>query len=289
MGDLKTLAKARMELEELYSGIPDDSVNLTFQDLAMHVKQNTSSTSEKINTTTTTTTKMEPLREAQNPKQVSNLIKLPSLDFSRGLQASKNHHQPHHPDHIVEGHPFDQSHKHFLHDGHPPYGHGDQYHDQSHLGHANMGRKSPPKSRFAPERNKEYDDVSVLSMNSMYQERSGRPRRPGIPHSNICLWKSLLQELCKHRNGRDDRRKKMHRVFGETFQPKAELKWAEKGPRKAGERAFGHSTMTSRSRSPITPRTPRTPNKAAGAASMNQDLPSFVASSPFSPYNPYTS
>lgn len=39
MGDLKTLAKARMELEELYSGIPDDSVNLTFQDLAIHVKQ----------------------------------------------------------------------------------------------------------------------------------------------------------------------------------------------------------------------------------------------------------
>lgn len=67
----------------------------------------------------------------------------------------------------------------------------------------------------------------------------------------------------------------------------AELKWAEKGPRKAGERAFRHSTMTSRSRSPLTPRTPRTPrtpNKAAGV-SMSQDLPSFVTSAPYSPYS----
>nr|POE59999.1 hypothetical protein CFP56_03593 [Quercus suber] len=35
MGDLSTLAKARKELEEMYLGIPDDSVNLTFQDLAV--------------------------------------------------------------------------------------------------------------------------------------------------------------------------------------------------------------------------------------------------------------
>ncbi|KAF9661907.1 hypothetical protein SADUNF_Sadunf19G0117700 [Salix dunnii] len=37
IGDLKTLAKAIMELEEYYSGVPDDSVNLTFQDLTIHV------------------------------------------------------------------------------------------------------------------------------------------------------------------------------------------------------------------------------------------------------------
>uniref|UniRef100_A0A7N2KNK6 Uncharacterized protein n=1 Tax=Quercus lobata TaxID=97700 RepID=A0A7N2KNK6_QUELO len=35
MGDLSTLAKARKELEEMYLGIPDDSVNLSFQDRAV--------------------------------------------------------------------------------------------------------------------------------------------------------------------------------------------------------------------------------------------------------------
>ena len=34
MGEKATLAKARKELEEMYLGIPDDSVNLTFQHLA---------------------------------------------------------------------------------------------------------------------------------------------------------------------------------------------------------------------------------------------------------------
>ncbi|KAB5512915.1 hypothetical protein DKX38_029943 [Salix brachista] len=108
-----------------------------------------------------------------------------------GLQASKNHHQPHH---LAEGHPLD---------------------------HANIGRKAPSKSRFAPERSREFDDVSVMSMDSMYQER---PRRPGIPRSLQYLhrlWKSPLPKLRKHRNGRDDRRKKMLRLFGEKVPSKA--------------------------------------------------------------------
>ncbi|KAF9670953.1 hypothetical protein SADUNF_Sadunf13G0122700 [Salix dunnii] len=319
MGDLKTLAKARLELEELYLGIPDDSVNLTFEDLAIHVKQHTSSaTSEKI-TTTTTTTNLEPIQEVKTPKQAAPLAKLPSLDFNKGLQASKNHHQSHHLEHVAEGHPFDQSHKHYLHDGtHRPYGSADQYHDQSHHGHENIGTKSPSKSRFAMERSREYDgDVSVMNMNSLYQERSGRPRRPGIPHSNICTVCSTCIYIFRHRclvcgrvycrncvsvgMGEMTEGRKCIECLGRRFSQRyikragivgccswypsavkqAELKWAEKGPRKAGERAFGHSTMTSRSRSPLTPRTPRTP----AGVSMSQDLPSFVASSPYSPYS----
>ncbi|PNT08386.3 hypothetical protein POPTR_013G157100v4 [Populus trichocarpa] len=322
MGDLRTLAMARMELEELYLGIPDDSVNLTFEDLAIHVKQHISSTtSEKINTTTTS---LESIQEVvQTPKQAAPLTKLPSLDFNKGLQASKNHHQSHHLDHVSEGHPFDKSHKHYLHDGtHRPYGSGGQYHDQSHHVHANIGPKSPSKSRFAMERSREYDDddVSVMNMNSMYQERSGRPRRPGIPHSNICTVCSTYIYIFRHRclvcgrvfcrncvsagMGEMTEGRKCIECLGRKFSQRyinragivgccsgypsavkqAELKWAEKGPRKAGERAFGHSTMTSRSRSPLTPRTPRTPNKAAGV-SMSQDLPSFVTSAPYSPYS----
>ena len=34
MGDKATLRMARQELEDLYLGVPDDSVDLTFKDLA---------------------------------------------------------------------------------------------------------------------------------------------------------------------------------------------------------------------------------------------------------------
>ena len=34
------------------------------------------------------------------------------------------------------------------------------------------------------------------------------------------LWKSVLQTMCKHRYGRDDRRKEVHRMFREEIQPK---------------------------------------------------------------------
>lgn len=314
MGDLKTLAKARMELEELYSGIPDDSVNLTFQDLAIHVKQSQKSPPEKMNTSTTT---KEPIQEAKTPKQVSPLTKLPSLDFNRGLQASKNHQQPRH---LAEGHPLGQSHKHNLqHDeSHSPCGSiGSDHHDQSNHVHANIGRKGPSKSRFAPERSREFDDVSVMSMNSMYQERSGRPRRPGIPHSNICTICSTYIYIFRHRclvcgrvhcrncvsigMGEMTEGRKCIDCLGRRFSQRyisragmvgccsgypcdvkqAELRWAEKGPRRAGERAFGHGNMTSRSRNPMTP--PRPSNKAG--VSVSQDLPSFVTSSPYSPYS----
>ncbi|EEF38431.1 conserved hypothetical protein [Ricinus communis] len=59
----------------------------------------------------------------------------------------------------------------------------------------------------------------------------------------------------------------------------AELKWAEKGPRRSGDRAYGHNSMMSRSRSPVNPRT--TPTRAH----VNSNPPSFVSGSPYSPYS----
>jgi hypothetical protein len=59
----------------------------------------------------------------------------------------------------------------------------------------------------------------------------------------------------------------------------AEVKWAERGPRRSGERAYeGHGRsgmMSSRSRSPMTPR---------AHAATTSTPPSFVMNSPYSPY-----
>ncbi|KAF5954565.1 hypothetical protein HYC85_007421 [Camellia sinensis] len=139
---------------------------------------------------------------------------------------------------------------------------------------------------------------------------------------HVGMWKSILQAMCELGYGRDDRRKKVHRMFGEKIQRKTdvdaithilisknryiqragqtgccmkfrypsmvmqqELKWAEKGPRRSGERRYGsttHSTMMSRSRSPITPRTPTRAHSHGGPA----ETPSFVMNSPYSAYSP---
>ncbi|XP_057789673.1 uncharacterized protein LOC131006536 [Salvia miltiorrhiza] len=64
-----TVGKAKKELEELYLGVPDESVNLTFQDLAQ-------------------------LTTHQN-KPKSPLSKLPSIDFP----SPHHHHRPHHHHH----------------------------------------------------------------------------------------------------------------------------------------------------------------------------------------------
>ncbi|KAL2238442.1 UNVERIFIED_CONTAM: hypothetical protein Sindi_1035900, partial [Sesamum indicum] len=78
MGDKATLAKAKMELEELYLGVPDESVNLTFQDLAQVRQQ-----------------KAEKKRPSSSPspiieKSVSPLAKLPSLDFNKALEMENS-------------------------------------------------------------------------------------------------------------------------------------------------------------------------------------------------------
>lgn len=114
MSDRETLAKARRELEELYLGVPDDSVNLTFQDFA-EVSQSVAPTGGKKKPSTQPKghlKKMDSISES-TPKRdhfaPSHLTKIPSLDFSRGLEevssaASPYHHHQHH--HVVTGSPL---------------------------------------------------------------------------------------------------------------------------------------------------------------------------------------
>ncbi|MED6138703.1 hypothetical protein PIB30_076939 [Stylosanthes scabra] len=58
-----------------------------------------------------------------------------------------------------------------------------------------------------------------------------------------------------------------------------ELKWAEKGPRRSGERGFSHHYG-------MPPSRPRTPNKPTHIHS-NNDEPSFVMSGSYSPFSPH--
>ncbi|XVF05860.1 hypothetical protein REPUB_Repub05bG0209500 [Reevesia pubescens] len=325
MGDSATLAKARMELEELYLGIPDDSVNLTFQDLA-DVKQKAKASDQKKKSTST-----EPLQEAKTPKQGSSLTKLPSLDFNRGLQATKDHshYQQHHQhnhylkhagyednnfdSHIEMGQHHHRHHEYDSQNMHALNNHQFGIGDQSHRSHATSPR-THTEFRHGLEKSVAYDDVSVVSMASTYHER-GQRRPPGIPHSNICTICSTYIYIFRHRclvcgrvycrecvcmgMGEMTEGRKCTLCLGRRFSQRyikragkmgccsrypstvkqAELKWAEKGPRRSGERAYGRSAMTSRSRSPTNPRTPTRTHATSTA-------PSFVASShAYSPYS----
>ncbi|MBA0794894.1 hypothetical protein Gohar_019179 [Gossypium harknessii] len=209
MGDL---AKARVELEQLYLGIPDDSVNLTFQDLA-DMKQKASASDNKRSTSA-----MDPLQQdnTPTPKQLeSSLTKLPSLDFSRGLQGTNHHH------------------KHYVHDtdnfdSHMGMDHHRAWKDQS--------QRTSPRGHTEFRHGVSYDDVSVISMASNYPER-GQRRRPGIPHSNICTICSTYIYIFRHRclamrmywDGRNGRRQKVRSVFGKKIQPKVHKKSRKDG------------------------------------------------------------
>ncbi|KAL2488515.1 uncharacterized protein Fot_41807 [Forsythia ovata] len=183
MGERATLAKAKKELEELYLGVPDDSVNLTFQDLAevrqLHAEKKKSSS-------------MDPISEALSSSKTnataansqSHLAKLPSLDFNKAIAASsmqQNHHRsPHHVVRDTGHHRPDEGDLHGVR-GPGLYAHGET---TPHHHHAAGG------FRHGGERSVFYDDashVSGYSVSSMnpYHERGGR-RRPGIPHSKIC-------------------------------------------------------------------------------------------------------
>ncbi|KAJ4719233.1 extra-large guanine nucleotide-binding protein 3-like [Melia azedarach] len=295
MGDKSTLAQARRELEDLYMGIPDDSVNLTFEDLA-EVKQtvnNINVPSEKKN--------LQPIiNESPTPKHYSSeLTKLPSLDFNRGLQETRNHTHHHHRHHVED----DRS-------------------RHQHRSHTNISpAERREEFRQAVQSSVAFDSVSVISMASMYQEKAHQRRRPGIPHSNICTVCSTYIYIFRHRclvcgrvycrdcvsvgMGEMNEGRKCIQCLGRRFSQRyiqragmvgccsrypttvkqAELKWAEKGPRRSGERAYGggRSTVMSRSRSPV-PLT--TPTRAAHG--IGNATPSFVAgaSSTYSPYTP---
>ena len=94
MGDLSTLAKARKELEEMYLGILDDSINLTFQDLAVATQNATDkkkSNSKELNP-----------KVIKTSKEGTPLHRIPSLAFSQALKASNNHNHNHHNHHHLD-------------------------------------------------------------------------------------------------------------------------------------------------------------------------------------------
>lgn len=299
MADLKfTLAKARRELEDLYLGVPDESVNLTFQDLA-DVKQKVISPDKKNKPNTNPVDAVPEANPKEGPKEGPPLTKLPSLDFNRGWQRHDHHH-------------------HYLTDGTTQVVDSPRGRPPHHLHSTSISPRrinGAFRSR-AVETNMAYDeDMSHISMASTtsYQQRGGR-RRPGIPHSSICTVCSVYIYIFRHRclvcgrvycrqcvsigMGEMTEGRKCTECLGKRFSQRyiqragkigwcsrypstvkqQELKWAEKGPRRSGERGYGPSVLMSRSRSPIGPTIPTTPHASS--------TPSFVVNSPYSPYSP---
>ncbi|KAG2391423.1 uncharacterized protein HKW66_Vig0128160 [Vigna angularis] len=266
-----------VSLEDLYQGIPDESVNLTFKHLAQV------NTSEKRKPTTTLT-------------PAHSLTKLPSLDFTKGLQGSGHHHDQHNVQ---------------------DFGHGESS-PWRHPGHFNYhsdggSQRSPQCMVSGDDRSKcglSFDGISVAS------GRGNRRPRPGIPHSKICATCNTYIYIFRTRClvcGRVYCRQCVEIGMGEMVEgrkcieclglrfshryieragkvgccswryPKTlkqvELKCAEKGPRKSGR--YGHVGMAhSRSRSPVSPR------RNHGVASNEH---SFINSSSFSPFSPHYS
>ena len=171
-------ARPRIELEELYQGIPDESVNLTFQYLA-----NVHHASDKRSCSTMTT--IDPISDknsiTSNPTKApspSPMAKLPSLDFSKGLQATNIHsHHLHHGN----------NHNHHQDFGHGGGGGGGDSSSWSHFGQRVEDDRGHDRFSHASEYSMSmgYDGMSGVSMASG-KGGSGRKRRPGIPHSNIC-------------------------------------------------------------------------------------------------------
>lgn len=111
MNDRENLAKARKELEELYLGVPDDSVNLTFQDFAQ-VSQDVAAAAGKKKSSPEPVKRIDSIPESTSKHHhhftSPHLAKIPSLDFSRGLEASSTaspHHYHHQNHHVVAGSP----------------------------------------------------------------------------------------------------------------------------------------------------------------------------------------
>ncbi|KAG6415547.1 hypothetical protein SASPL_122960 [Salvia splendens] len=98
MGDRGiTLAKAKKELEDLYLGVPDESVNLTFQDFAQvrhNQNQNQNQNNAEIKKLSPSSA-MSPIAEKSKSPLSSPLPKLPSLDFSKGFPSPHHHHHHH--------------------------------------------------------------------------------------------------------------------------------------------------------------------------------------------------
>ncbi|KAL8055847.1 hypothetical protein ABFX02_04G081400 [Erythranthe guttata] len=275
MGDQKatTLAKAKKELEELYLGVPDDSVNLTFQDLAQVIEKKKTALSPS---SSNTTTEFKP--NNNNITSSSSLAKLPSIDFNKSIQAAasstfQNHHRS------EEGGGGGGEHLWGPHDGGHHYQHQHQHqHQQQQQHHGHHGGGSNLHAIGGGVHMHAYgddDDTSHVSgMTSVAYgggglERGGR-RRPGVPHSNICTVCSNYIYICRHRclvcgrvycrqcvsigMGEMTEGRKCIECLGRRFSQRyihkagnvgccmgyrsgmkqQELKWAEKGPRRSG-------------------------------------------------------
>lgn len=213
MGDNKAnITKARLELEEMYMGIPDESVNLTFQDFA-EVRQISNNK------------KPESISQVNKKKKEgsSSLKKIQSIDFNRALQASSPHYNNHHHDmlehineKVVQNHHHSYSspnnyshhlnhiegnHSHGHHAHYLTMGHHHQSHSQSHNHHP-VSPRCHVSIGHGVESNMDYhhnDHVSSMNMTSMYQDQRGERRRPGIPHSKICTICSTHVYIFRHR------------------------------------------------------------------------------------------
>ncbi|KAF9595749.1 hypothetical protein IFM89_003491 [Coptis chinensis] len=302
MGELATLAKARKELEDLYLGVPDESVNLTFQDFAELKQQHDAGDKKKLN--------MSPIDEI-TMKEGLSMGKSPSLDFSKAIHGTRVR------QHLVEEekgrHVSPRGRNHVHHHAVEDIRHAHAVMPQDQKRNMHMEMRSNIDNSLAYD-----DDISGMSVISRVTHHERGRRRPGIPHSNICTMCSTYIYISRNRclvcgrvycrhcvgvgMGEMTEGRKCVECLGRRFSQRyihragsigccagypslvkqQELKWAEKGPRRSGERGGyrngGTSGMISRSRSPMTP---RTPTRAQNSSSPN----SFAMSTQFSPYS----
>ncbi|KAI4373364.1 hypothetical protein MLD38_011495 [Melastoma candidum] len=336
MGDPATLAKAKLELEQLYLGVPDDSVNLTFQDLAtLHPPVPVSGGGEGV------LIKKKPSSSHHHPHPAAAPIimtKLPSLDFSKGLAETSplrlhqqrqglpdlsldNDEDNRLPEHAPapadsHGRTGSGSRRHL-----PPDANPHRYHPESPF---NAMQGAPPRSNYNDMSNISLSlSMSMVSTASGYRPheggRLGGARRPGIPHSNICSLCTTYVYIFRHRclvcgraycrscvrmgMGDMTEGRKCIECLGRRFSARyiqragkvgccagypstskqAELKWAERGPRRTSDRPYGRGG--SRSPAPLGGggTAPRTPVRAPPSPSTPA---SFVMSTSYSPYSP---
>nr|GLL33568.1 uncharacterized protein LOC109173941 [Ipomoea trifida] len=88
MGDLETLAKARRELQDLYLGVPDDSVNLSFKELAEVTQRKAAAFSSQLSLHKKSPPPSENSSKLDD-KPPPSLAKLPSLDFNTYIKQDK--------------------------------------------------------------------------------------------------------------------------------------------------------------------------------------------------------